>query len=393
MSLAPDTAAPAVATTQRLEFHYLDGMRGLAALVVVLHHALLFTGSRGDAERDLPLIDAILSRGYLGVPVFIVLSGYVLMLPVVNRAFVSSTDPSMRLDLRRFIFRRARRILPPYYAALVISLGLIAAIPALRHPAGTQWDTKIPVHVGDVVTHALLVHDISPRWIGSINGPLWSVAVEWQIYFLMPLVILPLWRKLGPALTTGLLTGITLIPVAIGSGGFLHPWLVALFAAGMWAAQSTVAPNGAGYAGLGTAGLAVLALVTIVAEAVIDPVPFALTELTVGFAVACGLAWAGRRTLAGTVPYGLRPLASRPFMRLGLFSYSIYLLHSPLIALANLLLWPLGWSTLATWSILTFAVVPVVIAICYGFFWLVESRCLNSRQRHAVTELTQPEAR
>ena len=56
-----------------------------------------------------------------------------------------------------------------------------------------------------------------------------------------------------------------------------------------------------------------------------------------------------------------------------------------------LLLRPLGWSTLATWSVLTFAVVPVVIAICYGFFWLVESRCLNSRQRHAVTEMTQPE--
>src|SRR4051794_40542870 len=93
-----------------LQLNFLDGLRGLSALYVAAYHAFLFTGHAGDAEKHLPVIGWFLLYGYLGVPVFIVLSGFVLMLPVVSRG----RGLELPGGARKFIRRRARRILPPY---------------------------------------------------------------------------------------------------------------------------------------------------------------------------------------------------------------------------------------------------------------------------------------
>src|SRR4051794_10844197 len=68
-----------------LQLNFLDGLRGLSAVYMAAYHAFLFTGHTGDAQRRLPVIGWFLLYGYLGVPIFIVLSGFVLMLPVVSR--------------------------------------------------------------------------------------------------------------------------------------------------------------------------------------------------------------------------------------------------------------------------------------------------------------------
>lgn len=364
----------------RQEFPYLDGVRGLAALWVVLYHAYLFTGMSNEMKDTYPVIAAVMGWGFLGVPVFIVLSGYVLMLPVL-------TTPDLRMPRGTWTFfkRRARRILPPYYAALAISLALIAFIPLLQQPAGTQWDTKVPVTAADVISHALMLHDASGSWIGKINGPLWSVAVEWHIYFLMPFLLLPLWRRLKPVWIVAALIVVTSIPMVIGTGVFIHPWLIALFAAGMWAAQITLAARTSAW----PARLFVVFAVVTLALAATDQ-PHGVIELSAGLAIAAGLVLVGTRYVAGTPPRAVRFLESRPMKKLGLFSYSIYLLHSPLLGLANLLLLPLDLPLMVQWLVMTFVVVPVDIAICYGFFLLVESRFLNSRQRSAERELSSP---
>jgi len=73
---------------------------------VVLYHAFLFTGRTGDAYANMPGLGRVLGYGYLGVPIFIVLSGYVLMLPVLSQE-------GLRLPkgFASYIGRRARRIL------------------------------------------------------------------------------------------------------------------------------------------------------------------------------------------------------------------------------------------------------------------------------------------
>lgn len=370
----------------RPEFPYLDGIRGFAAIAVVLYHALLSTGLANETTQKLPLIDLVFGWGYLGVPIFIVLSGYVLMLPTL------SNELRLRGGAAKYLKRRARRVIPPYYAALVISIVLILLIPVMREPAGTQWDTKLPLTVPSIVSHFLLVHDLNPDWIGAINGPLWSVAVEWQIYLLFPLILLPLWRKFGARVVVIGAVIVSVSPVFTGLGAWAHPWLIGIFAMGMWSAQATMKSVKNRWAGPLFLGFLVLTLVAIVATKQLDIHSFGLIETCTGAAVAAGLVWVGQRANRGAIPAIMQPFQSRAMIRLGLFSYSIYLLHSPLLALANLLLLPLGLPLGAQWAVMTFAVVPVVVLVCYGFFFVVERKFLNTRQRHAETELTSDRA-
>src|SRR5262245_54437637 len=88
---------------------FLDGLRGLAALYVVLHHAALEV-SGGSFSRGSNLVRGLLRHGHFAVAVFIVLSGYCLMRPVAG-------DPLGRLrgGMWGYLGRRARRILPPYF--------------------------------------------------------------------------------------------------------------------------------------------------------------------------------------------------------------------------------------------------------------------------------------
>lgn len=368
-------ARPAV--RERIRLPYLDGIRGLAALAIAVFHAYKFTGETGEADQ-IPLIGNVLQFGFLGVPVFIVLSGYVLMLPVArngNRLTKGFGD---------YIGKRAWRILPPYYAALALSLLLILLVPIMQQPSGTQWDSKVPVTVPDVALHALLLQDFSAESIGKINGPLWSVAVEWHIYFLMPLLLLPLWRLIGGTATTLLMLVTTYVLVVLDVGSFAHPWLVALFAAGMLAAQVTVRDN------IRPRTLALVAAATVtgvVGLGLAFPrgvMAYFAVEVLVGLLLAIGLAAIGPRAVKGDTPKWVAWLGSKPLITLGLFSYSIYLVHSPLLGLANLLLRPLEVPVFVEYLIMTFVVLPIVLVICYGFFWLVERHFLNSRQKQVV---------
>jgi len=97
----------------RVKLEFLDGLRGLAAFYVLLHH--LYDPFGIPRALTYPL--SILRFGHYAVGAFIVLSGYCLMLPIVR-----STDGKISGGTFHFFKRRAMRILPPYYAALILSL-------------------------------------------------------------------------------------------------------------------------------------------------------------------------------------------------------------------------------------------------------------------------------
>lgn len=370
-------------TTERVEFRYLDGLRGGAALLVAAYHAFLFTGRSGDAESAMPLWKEIIGLGYVGVPMFIVLSGYVLMLPVTL-----TRDLTLRGGVGAFVKRRARRILPPYYAATAFALLLIAVFPVMQQPMGTAWDSKLPVTWDSVVTHLLMVHNLSPDRMFTINGPLWSVALEWQIYFVMSLVLLPLWRRLPGILIVSILLIVTMIPVALQTGTFAHPWLLALFAAGMLAAQMTLSDTERRWAGAAAIALTLAIIPAAALPRLFDTAADPFVEIVAGLAVASALIWAGRRTLSSGTPRAALLLQSRPMMFLGLISYSIYLFHSPILGLFNLLLLPLHMPTVMLYLLVTFVGLPLAVGVAYLMFWLVERRFLNSRQRHATKEMS-----
>lgn len=331
----------------------------------------------------MPLWKEVIGLGYIGVPIFIVLSGYVLMLPVA-----STGDLTLRGGVGAFLRRRARRILPPYYAATGFALLLIAVVPVMQQPMGTAWDSKLPVTWDALLAHLLMVHNLSPDRMFTINGPLWSVALEWQIYFIMALVLLPLWRRLPGILIVGVLLVVTMIPVALQTGAFGHPWLLALFAAGMLAAQMTLSDTEHRWPRATAMTLGFTIIPAAALPRLFDIPAEAFVEVIAGLAVASALIWAGRRTLSSGTPRAAALLESRPMMFLGLISYSIYLFHSPILGLFNLLLLPIGLPTVMLYQLVTFVGIPVAVGSAYLMFWLVERHFLNSRQRHAADEMS-----
>ena len=226
-------------STERPRLHFLDGIRGLAAFLVVLHHMWQHSFLRVN-NAAFPLWFrglSILKEGHYLVAVFIVLSGFCLMLPVAQASGV------MKGGAADYIKRRARRILPPYYASLAFAVALIALAPATREDTGTIYDAyQRSDMTGALVAHVLVLHNLFPNWAYRFDAPLWSVATEWQIYFVFPLALLPVWRRWG-----------SVAPILIGLAlGFLSAgtvmkeacfWYIDLFAMGMAASSVCFAPQ------------------------------------------------------------------------------------------------------------------------------------------------------
>ena len=164
----------------------LDGMRGIAVLwVVMFHHVAL-----GDASRDawiealgaIPLVDAVVRNGYLGVDLFFLISGFLLTLPWFVHAAAGQAPPAAR----EFYARRVRRIVPAYYVQLALLFLLF--IPLLR--GWDYWKRDLYVILWNGVAHAGFLHLTSPLTSGSlaVNGALWTLAIEAQYYLLLPLL-------------------------------------------------------------------------------------------------------------------------------------------------------------------------------------------------------------
>ena len=133
--------------------------------------------------------------GHFAVSIFIVLSGYCLMLPVARQR-----DGRLPGGVAKFLWRRAFRVLPPYYAALGASMWLTLIIPGMRNPGTGYWSQAMPMWAwGTLLSHLLLFQNWSWAWAYKIDPPVWSMATESQIYLIFAFVLLPLTRRVGVA--------------------------------------------------------------------------------------------------------------------------------------------------------------------------------------------------
>jgi peptidoglycan/LPS O-acetylase OafA/YrhL len=366
---------------ERLAF--LDGLRGLAALYVVLFHAMVEAHASGRSGSH-PAVAAFaaLRHGHYAVDVFIVLSGYCLMRPVAR-------DPGGRLagGFVGYLGRRARRIVPPYYAALGLCWLLAATVPALGRRGGGPWDVALPTGgVGVVASHLLLVQNWGPGWIYRIDPPAWTVATEWQIYLLFPALI-TLWRRAGPAATVAIAFGlgwaIAGLGLAVSNPAMVRlcPWLLGLFALGM-AAAADGDGQGPLRRPLGWVAAAVVALgVPTWLDAPNRDVM--LADPIVGGLAALLIARLVRRSGRGESSPMLRLLSSRAACRLGSISYSLYLIHFPLLALAGSLLRARGVGPGAQLAAMLGLAAPACVAAA-GLFALAFERSFLPRRTGAA---------
>ena len=162
---------------------YIDLLRAYAILLVTGFHLWRFFG-RPKIEFMAYDLLAPLQRGWSGVEIFFIISGYSMALITYE-----SYRSGINLDWKNYILKRLFRIVPAYYIAIAVWSVLI-------------WNGVAPKPIGliDQVSHLLFVHTFNPDTYYSISGVFWSLGIEMQFYLLLPLVLGVVVRYPIPAL-------------------------------------------------------------------------------------------------------------------------------------------------------------------------------------------------
>lgn len=281
-----------------------------------------------------------------------------------------------------FAKRRARRILPPYYAALVIVLGILFASHHLvKHGSEGLADMS----VGNIASHFLLIHNLFSKYNMALDGPMWSVAWEWQIYFIFALILLPVWRRFGILWTVALGFTIGILPQMLLPAqtnlSWTSPWYVGLFSLGM--AVAVVARSQSGQYGplknavflnRITGSIAVIFLTLVLLKPQwLDARNYWLIDTFIGafaavFILACtnnhASSWFHKTIVTG--------LQAPTMMKLGAFSYSLYLLHYPILQKIHDVLRQHHISHYMQLVVLLLVGIPVCLCTAYAFHIVFE---------------------
>lgn len=360
----------------------LDIWRGVACLLVLLNHAVLYRGAVLDQPAGLPrayaAIAAVAARLWIGVPIFFVISGYCIAAAADSHARRGS-------PLTTYFLRRFRRIFPPYWVVLFVTAVLVAVFDVL-------WR-------GAIVSHSELLRPwwYSPtQWLGSITlteiwrphlfgsdrglvlGHAWTLCYEEQFYAVCGVLLLLTPRRFfagAAAVSVAVLLMAAAGPrLGFNPDGFFFDGSWLQFALGMlvyWALNHGSPVHrwlaAAGLSGVTfwalSYGTSLLALEKNAAQQFLVAGAFALIALTIR-------------------PLDARMMQSpllQPVRRCGIMCYSLYLVHLPLINLLR--------AGLAASGVDTLAMSPPLAMVVYGapsiwvswqFHLLVERRFLNS---------------
>lgn len=330
-------------------FAAVDGLRGLACLAVVAHHAYYHAG-RYQWPWGLP---QVFSYGYLGVEIFFVLSGFCLAYPLLGESNVA-------ISWSTYAKRRARRILPAYWAALAL---LLIGSLVLAH-----W------HVGVLSENRLLLVPSGRQFFYAFfligvwfNPVFWTLTLEARWYFLLPFAI-QLARRAGVAalwIASVALSALYafLEPLQPGRLEFIIgplPLFLPLFASGMCAAAllrrqpAVFSPR---LVAANRSGIVISLLLVAVFTPSHPENGFPFSRIIPGGLLATTLLIA-----ALWDPLARRVLSSRFLAITGLVSYSLYLVHLPMIQFAYSITsrWALAdWQQLLLYQ-------GIVVPICIG---------------------------
>ncbi len=156
----------------------LDGLRGIAVLLVLWYHVWEISW----LPAPLPWMQFIPETGFIGVHLFFFLTGFVISYPFL-RAVARGTPPP---SWRHFYYRRFIKIVPSYLLSIFIMYAIGYA--AIEHYGATPvWQ--------EILTHLLFIHTWWQGTFGSINGVLWTLALEVEFYALFPLLWFPFRRS------------------------------------------------------------------------------------------------------------------------------------------------------------------------------------------------------
>ena len=371
-----------------MQFFLLDLLRGFAALwVFSLHYEF------SESFQTLwPNLHSFTQLGDLGVPMFFVISGY---------CITASAKSAMRRDLptRQFVYRRLKRIFPPFWLSVAFVAGLPFVIEFLSslktgvfvapnatnsnygflNYNATDW-FKL-VSLTQIFWPANELSPLHDRF-ASINAVYWTLAIEVQFYLVLAIAL-----KLKPSRFYAALACFTLISIPVAALG----WLILsglclpfwpMFALGIllyfmherdWTLQS-LAPRKAQSLSVVLTPLIVCAFF-IAASYGFRPHLFAFTA---AFATWLWIAKPSDNLLLNLRDHRRTNWLMKPMIALGAMSYSVYLIHGQLNLLAAQCVRQILPSDN---SVFDFTVIVATCLLCWPFYKLCEEPFFKARQQ------------
>jgi peptidoglycan/LPS O-acetylase OafA/YrhL len=199
----------------------VDVLRALAALAVLFHHIPPYHFPSLDEPFDFRTLALLpLKLGHPGVPLFLVLSGFCIHLTTAGRIARKQDIP---FDWCRFWQRRIFRLYPPYLVAILWSLGVYAIVRQMGRLEAIPQIQRLGAMPWDLLTHLLLVHNLFQDYCFRLgNGPFWTLGLEEQLYALYA-VLLFLRFRCSWKHTMGWILAVNLVWMAIVTVGPFCP--------------------------------------------------------------------------------------------------------------------------------------------------------------------------
>ena len=313
----------------------LDGLRGLAAVVVLVHHAALIVPSLAGVYFPGPPATGLAGilaytplhlawAGGEAVFLFFVLSGLVLALPATRG----------ELDWARYYPSRLARLYLPVLAAIAFT-ALSIVVVSRDGQSASQWLEMHPKSytVSGMVADATLLDGVS----GTVT-PLWSL--KWEVLFS---VLLPIYVAIARMISPALVMASSLVLLAVGStfqSGvlmYLPMFAIGVALAHVWPHVSAWAEavNGSRLGWMAWGGILIASATLTLSTWMFNPLRLGLGALTMPLILIGVL---GIILLAAFSPFARWMLSRRIFVWLGTLSFSLYLTHEPIVVAFGFLL-------------------------------------------------------
>lgn len=356
-------SVPAVREDFRLQC--LDALRGIAAAIVLVQHVVvMFPRPEGAWYSSLFFRIASMS-GVAAVDLFFVLSGFVLTLPYVgNRA--------KPMDYADFTVRRLTRLYPAYWLSVVVALLARLTLSDQVHQSGLStwatayWTTPL---TGTEVARTLSM--VVPFDSSALNTAFWSLIVEMQMSLLLPFFIVALAMSAAARSSLLVLAIVIVVSLTVASGSALQ--FLPLFVLGALLARYREEVLRRLQAQSGAASWVLLLVSLALLEARLYTWRFPalpsqyLPGIGAGLLIVLVLArWRHSRFLENAAT-GL----------LGTASYSLYLLHIPVI----LLIVPPLYARTGSVAVCLAACLAVSVALAQIVFTCLEMPCQQAGRR------------
>ncbi len=309
-----------------VRFRSIDFLRGVSALAVVFGHALIaapyFTIAGAWFAQ---LVETIFWLAATAVPMFFVVSGFCIHLAQIRH------EGAARFRFVAFWRRRMWRLYPTYFVALCASVGLLLLMWATGR--GSELLARYPEPLGtwlaaDFGMHVLMLHGLHPLFDhGVANPPLWTLAREEYLYLMYPLLLV-VRRRLPWYALVGLMAALSIAiqwmaPRVTSTPGW--EWLLITSAPALWIQWHLGVVSADAYRG-------VIRLPLFWRQARWAPGWLLLGYLTPPGTVFVGLAYFTLVNACVSREVDGRWPANGVFdalTRVGLWSYSLYLIHHP----------------------------------------------------------------